>query len=266
MASTAATSGRSVKIAADERTGWSSDRPRPDGAPARPANLTVHCSVLRPADRLRYSPGSLLVVVSASAAERDSFLERADRGPLVAALARQGPRPARRTRRRRGARGARRTSCSRRPSRSGWRTGRPSCLAPTPSKPEEREPFVRIASQLETPAPPDPARDRARSGPRGGPRDPQRPAPGARRRRARRGGLPDRPASRRRHGRGGQADPVSAPAPRRLGHCGLVLAFDPALGRVGVIEVAEQRGIARGARIRSSGEPSGSSRPWRVPK
>ena len=51
---------RSVKISDDERTGWSSDRPRRDGAPPRPANLTVHCRVLRPTDRLRYSPGSLL--------------------------------------------------------------------------------------------------------------------------------------------------------------------------------------------------------------
>jgi hypothetical protein len=41
--------------------------------------------VLRPADRLRYSPGSLLVVVSASAAERDRFLERLieDRASLL---------------------------------------------------------------------------------------------------------------------------------------------------------------------------------------
>jgi predicted kinase len=79
------TSARSVKIAADERTGWSSDRPRPDGAPARPANLTVHCRVLSPADRLRYSPGGLLVVVSASAEERDGFLERLidDRSSLL---------------------------------------------------------------------------------------------------------------------------------------------------------------------------------------
>lgn len=69
-------SARSVKISDDERTGWSSDRPRRDGAPPRPADLTVHCRVLRPADRLRYSPGSLLVVVSASVAERDGFLER----------------------------------------------------------------------------------------------------------------------------------------------------------------------------------------------
>ena len=51
---------RSVKISADERTGWSSDRPRRDGAPPRPADLTVHCRVLAPTERLRYSPGSLL--------------------------------------------------------------------------------------------------------------------------------------------------------------------------------------------------------------
>lgn len=67
---------RSVKISADERTGWSSDRRRPDGAPERPADLTVSCRVLSPTDRLRYSPGSLLVVTGASHAERDSFLER----------------------------------------------------------------------------------------------------------------------------------------------------------------------------------------------
>src|ERR1700681_4992366 len=79
--------GRSVKISADERTGWSSDRPRRDGAPIRPPDLTVHCRVLAPADRLRYSPGSLLIVVSASTAERDSFLERLieDRASLLSA-------------------------------------------------------------------------------------------------------------------------------------------------------------------------------------
>jgi hypothetical protein len=76
---------RSVKISADERTGWSSDRPRRDGAPPRPADLTVHCRVLAPADRLRYSPGSLLIVASASHAERDRFLDRLieDRASLL---------------------------------------------------------------------------------------------------------------------------------------------------------------------------------------
>jgi hypothetical protein len=68
--------GRSVKIGDDERTGWSSDRPRRDGAPPRPADLTVHCRVLRPADRLRYSPGSLLIVACASSEELDAFLGR----------------------------------------------------------------------------------------------------------------------------------------------------------------------------------------------
>jgi len=67
---------RSVKISDDERSGWSSDRPRSGGRPPRPADLSVRSRVLSPSDRLRYSPGSLLVVVSASAAERDRFIER----------------------------------------------------------------------------------------------------------------------------------------------------------------------------------------------
>jgi hypothetical protein len=74
--STSRPASRSVKIGADERTGWSSDRPRREGAVERPPNIAVHCKVLRPADRLRYSPGSLLVVVSASAEERERFVAR----------------------------------------------------------------------------------------------------------------------------------------------------------------------------------------------
>jgi predicted kinase len=67
---------RSVKISDDERLGWSSDRPRRDGAPARPADISTRCRILQPSDRLRYSPGSLLVIVSASATARDAFVER----------------------------------------------------------------------------------------------------------------------------------------------------------------------------------------------
>jgi hypothetical protein len=76
---------RSVKIGADERTGWSSDRPRREGGPERPPNIAVHCSVLKPADRLRYSPGSLVVIVSASTAEREAFATRLieDRASLL---------------------------------------------------------------------------------------------------------------------------------------------------------------------------------------
>ncbi len=69
-------SSRSVKIGADERTGWSSERPRRDGAPPRPPDVSVRSRVLRPSDRLRYSPGSLLVVTGARAAQPDRFLER----------------------------------------------------------------------------------------------------------------------------------------------------------------------------------------------
>jgi hypothetical protein len=69
-------SARSVKIGADERTGWSSDRPRREGAPPRPVDVSTRCRVLRPTDRMRYSPGSLVIVVSASAQDRDAFIER----------------------------------------------------------------------------------------------------------------------------------------------------------------------------------------------
>lgn len=73
------TGPRSVKIGADERTGWSSDRPRGrDGQdrPARPIDISTRCRTLKPSDRMRYSPGSLVVVVSASPADRDRFVDR----------------------------------------------------------------------------------------------------------------------------------------------------------------------------------------------
>src|SRR5688500_5348873 len=76
---------RSVKISNDERGGWSSDRPRREGAPPRQADISVRSRVLAPSDRLRYAPGSILVLASASAAERDRFAERVleDRSALL---------------------------------------------------------------------------------------------------------------------------------------------------------------------------------------
>jgi hypothetical protein len=67
---------RSVKIGSDERTGWSSEAPRRDGGSRRPPDVSVRSRVLRPADRLRYSPGSLLMIVGAAAAEPGRFAER----------------------------------------------------------------------------------------------------------------------------------------------------------------------------------------------
>ncbi|HTY96290.1 MAG TPA: hypothetical protein VMB91_04575 [Solirubrobacteraceae bacterium] len=77
--------GRSVKIGEDERTGYSSDRPRRSGGPARPPDLRVNTRVLTPADRLRYSPGSLLIVCCASSEQLEAFLERLieDRSSLL---------------------------------------------------------------------------------------------------------------------------------------------------------------------------------------
>jgi hypothetical protein len=77
--------GRSVKIDQDERGGWSSDRPRRDGAPPRPADLSVRCRVLRPAELLRYSPGSLVMIVAPVAAQGERFAERLieERGALL---------------------------------------------------------------------------------------------------------------------------------------------------------------------------------------
>jgi hypothetical protein len=77
--------GRSVKIGEDERTGFSSDRPRRDEGRVRPPDLRVNCRVLAPTDRLRYSPGSLLLVACASSAQLEAFLERLieDRASLL---------------------------------------------------------------------------------------------------------------------------------------------------------------------------------------
>lgn len=68
-------STRSVKIAPDERGGWSSERPRRDGAAPRPVDVSTRCNVLAPSDRLRYTPGSLLLVVSADASEAERLIE-----------------------------------------------------------------------------------------------------------------------------------------------------------------------------------------------
>ena len=67
---------RSVKISEDERGGWSSDRPRKAGGPERPADVSVRGRVLKPSDFLRYSPGSLLLIISPSADARSAFAER----------------------------------------------------------------------------------------------------------------------------------------------------------------------------------------------
>jgi hypothetical protein len=69
---------RSVKIDSDERGGWSSDRPR-RGGPA-PPNISARCRLLSPSESLRYSPGSMLLVLSPSAERRDALAGRVVQG------------------------------------------------------------------------------------------------------------------------------------------------------------------------------------------
>ena len=68
---------RSVRIGDDERGGWSSDRPRREGArPPRAPDVSVRCQVLPPTDRQRYSPGSVVLIVGATPEVRETFAAR----------------------------------------------------------------------------------------------------------------------------------------------------------------------------------------------
>jgi hypothetical protein len=78
-------SPRSVKIGVDERTGWSSERPRRDGAPPRPADISEKSRVLPPTDRMRYSPGSLVIIAGPFGVDPDKFADRVveERGAVL---------------------------------------------------------------------------------------------------------------------------------------------------------------------------------------
>ena len=67
---------RSVKIGEDERLGWSSERPRREGGPSRPIDISTRNRILKPSEELIYSPGSLVVIVSSAPADAESFVTR----------------------------------------------------------------------------------------------------------------------------------------------------------------------------------------------
>ncbi len=79
-------STRSVKIGQDERTGWSSDRPRREGGPERKPDISVRGRVLEPTFRLRYTPGSLVLVAAPDRAGAEGYMHTVleDRSALLA--------------------------------------------------------------------------------------------------------------------------------------------------------------------------------------
>ena len=140
---------RSVRIGDDERSGWSSDRPRREGAP-RPVDVSTRCRILAPSDTLRYSPGSLVVVTSPSPEERDRFLARVLESQSVVlspakvrALleGRVDPEQAE-------ARGGELLAAA---AAKRLEAGDSVVLAPDGLAPEEREPLVRLAHRLRRP-------------------------------------------------------------------------------------------------------------------
>ena len=143
---------RSVKIDQDERGGWSSDRPRREGGPARPADIGVRCRVLKPADRMRYMPSSLVVVVSPSAKAREAFADRVfeDRdSSAVLSLARvrkliTGRVPDEDLE-------ARASELLNAAVSKRLESGQPVVFIAEGLSPEEREPFLRLANSLRRP-------------------------------------------------------------------------------------------------------------------
>ena len=246
--------------------------PAPTEPPPRPADISVHCRVLSPVDRLRYSPGSLLVVVSASAAERDSFLERLieDRASLLSLEKVRGLLAGRvaaeevearaqellqaAVRKRLGGQGDRRPRRGRSAER---RSASPSCAWRRMLK------RPRHLILVET------SRDQVREEDRAMLNELRRALDAGEL-----GGEGFQTALRL---SGGSAAEVKRilfrPPPREDSRTadwvkrGLVLLLDRPLRRVGVVQLARTAtGRGRSPVIRSSGEPSGSRRPWRVPK
>jgi hypothetical protein len=143
-------SARSVKIGDDERTGWSSDRPRRGNRPERPADLSTRCRVLQPADRLRYSPGSLVVVVSGSEDEADRLAQRVfeERGAVLSTVKVQGLLAGKVPEEEIPAKAAALLAAA---AAKRLQAGDSTVVAGKLLDAAEREPFVRLAAELRRP-------------------------------------------------------------------------------------------------------------------
>jgi hypothetical protein len=143
-------SARSVKIADDERGGWSSDRPRRGKGPERPADLSTRCRVLQPSDRLRYSPGSLVVVVSSSEEEADRLAQRVfeERGAVLSTTKVRGLLAGKVAEEEIGAKAAALLNAA---AAKRLQAGESTVVAAKLLEPEDRDPLVRLAASLRRP-------------------------------------------------------------------------------------------------------------------
>ena len=143
-------SARSVKIGEDERGGWSSDRPRRGKGPDRPPDISTRCRVLRPTDRMRYSPGSLVVVVSGSAEDADRLAQRVfeERGAVLSTVKVRGLLAGKVPEEQIDEKaGALLTAAAAKRLQAGDST----VVAAKLLAPEDREPLVRLAASLRRP-------------------------------------------------------------------------------------------------------------------
>jgi hypothetical protein len=143
-------SARSVKIGDDERGGWSSDRPRRGKGPERPANISTRCRVLTPADRLRYSPGSFVLVVSGSEEESDRLAQRVfeERGAVLSTVKVRGLLAGKVPEEDVGAKASQLIAAA---AAKRLEAGESVVVAAKLLEPEEREPLVRLAASLRRP-------------------------------------------------------------------------------------------------------------------
>ena len=141
---------RSVKIGDDERGGWSSDRPRRGKGPERPADLSTRCRVLQPADRLRYSPGSLVMVVSGSEEEADRLAQRVfeERGAVLSTVKVRGLLAGKVSEEEIGTKAAALLNAA---AAKRLQAGESTVVAAKLLDAAERDPLVRLASSLRRP-------------------------------------------------------------------------------------------------------------------
>ena len=148
--STPGGSARSVKIGSDERTGWSSDRPRTSGRPERPADLSTRCRLLQPTDRMRYSPGSLVMVISGAEEEADRFAQRVfdERGAVLSTEKVRGLLAGKVAEEELPAKAAQLLTAA---AAKRLQAGDSTVVAAKLLLPEQRDPLVRLASSLRRP-------------------------------------------------------------------------------------------------------------------